>query len=163
MPFAKDARGVLDHTRTEKKSFLRIRIFDINRYSSDLAKKYNFQVIDLHYLVRDKAQHRCKDGMHYDALIHRQISTHLAQYLSAAFHPSLTKAENGNEDIRQICHDVICLMVKKCDEQLSRYDQERVEQFHRSAFRHPAPSENFNEKEMCLLYLIDQDEKHSRY
>ncbi|CAF1287345.1 unnamed protein product [Rotaria sordida] len=64
-PFSKDARGILDETRSEKKNFLRIRIFRINTFSSELAKNiYIFQVIDLHYLVRKRIQHRYKDGMH---------------------------------------------------------------------------------------------------
>ncbi len=153
-PFSKDARGVLDETRTEKKNFLRIRIFDINTFSSELAKKYNFQVIDLHYLVRKSVQHRCKDGMHYDALVHRQITTHIAHYISCGFNKNLSEYKIEDNDL--LCYDIIKSIINKIDYQITSCDKKILEEY-----RPLKMNFDLNEKEKQLLYLIDYYENNS--
>lgn len=150
---------MLDESRVEKKNFLRIRIFDVNRYSSELAKKYNFQVIDLHYLVRHQVEHRCKDGMHYDAFVHRQISTYIARYIACGFRQSAPKSQEHHEDIQWICHELICSLVEKCDEQINADHQRIINEYFHSDLYHE-PIENFDEKEKCLLYLMDHYENN---
>jgi hypothetical protein len=157
-PFSKDARGVLDETRSEKKKFLRIRIFDINRFSSQLAMKYNFQVVDLHYLVRQRVQHRCKDGMHYDALIHREITTHIARYISCGFYQSLPKPSHQHEATEMICEALIKSMIDKLDCQLTRTDQEIIDGYQGEHLLQQDMVEYFDEKEKQLLYVIDHCE-----
>ncbi|CAF0961671.1 unnamed protein product [Adineta steineri] len=158
-PFSRDARGVLDETRSDKKNFLRIRMFHINTFSSELAKKYNFQVIDLHYLLRKRVQHRCKDGMHYDALIHREITTHIARYISCGLNKNLLKYSNENQDDTLICYDIIKTIVNKIDYQISTFDKEIIDKYRPLNLKFPM-IENLNEKETDILYLIDYYENN---
>ena len=151
-PFSKDARGVLDETIFEKKNFLRIRIFHINTYSSELAKKYNFQVIDLHYLVRKFVQHRCKDGMHYDALIHRLITTEIARYIACGFNQNLPEYTNDND--KQICLDILQTILDKIDHQITEFDR-NILQTYRPTDMDFDLMVNLNEKEKNIFYLID--------
>ena len=159
-PFSKDARGVLDETRSEKKNFLRIRIFDINRFSSQLAMKYNFQVIDLHYLVRRRVQHRCKDGMHYDALIHREITTHIARYISCGFYQSLPKPSHQHEATEMICKALIESMIDKLDCRLAPADREIIDEYRGDHRTRQEMVEHFDEKEKQILYVIDHCENN---
>ena len=147
---------MLDGTVFEKKNFLRIRIFDINTFSSELAKKYNFQVIDLHYLVRKCVQHRCKDGMHYDALIHRQITTHIARYITCGLNRNLAEGVliDGEDDDEKVCYDILQKTLEKIDYQISELDRKIIQE------SRPSNSDfdlvvKLNEKEKYLLYLID--------
>ncbi|CAF0741881.1 unnamed protein product [Rotaria sp. Silwood1] len=159
-PFSKDARGVLDETRSEKKNFLRIRIFDINTFSSQLAKKYNFQVIDLHYLVRKCIQHRCKDGMHYDALIHREITTHIARYISCGLNKNLSNFNYDNEDNNDtVCYDIIKSIINNIDYQITSFDKQIIDKY-RSSHINFDMIENLNEKEKDVFYLMDYYENH---
>jgi hypothetical protein len=162
LPFAKDARAILNETNDEKKNFLRIRIFDVNHFSSQLAMKYNFQVLDLHYLVRQHVQHRCQDGMHYDATMHRTITTHIARYIACGFYQTLSKINCQQEDIVRICSDLLQSMIDKLDCKLTNNDRTIVEHYrqighHRSTML----SSQLTDKEQCLLYLIDHYESHS--
>ena len=160
MPFSKDARGVLDETRSEKKSFLRIRIFDVNTFSSELAKKYNFQVIDLHYLVRKRVQHRCRDGMHYNALIHREITTHIARYISYGLNKNLPICSQQNKDDHRICYNIIESIINKIDYQISSFDKKIIDDYRLSNLN-CSTMENLNEKEKDILCIIDYYENHS--
>ena len=159
MPFSKDARGVLDETRLEKKNFLRLRIFDVNRFSSALATTYNFQVLDLHYLVRRRAEHRSKDGMHYDASIHREISTHIARYISCGLGLSAANGTDSDEDHEKISGQALKSIVDKLDYQLEWSDRRLLDE-HRRADRTFFPIDQLNAKEESLLYLIDNYESH---
>ncbi|CAF3092491.1 unnamed protein product [Rotaria socialis] len=158
-PFSKNACGVLDETRSEKKNFLRIRIFDINTFSSQLAKKYNFQVIDLHYLVRKRTQHRCKDGMHYDAIIHREITTHIVRYIECGLNKNLSNSYNDDQDNNLICNDVIKSIINKIDYQITSDDKEILDKYRSSNFNFDM-IENLNEKETAVFYLLDHYENN---
>lgn len=154
MPFSKDARGVLDDTRSDKKNFLRIRIFHINAFSSQLAKKYNFQVIDLHHLARKRSEHRCKDGMHYDALIHREITTHIAHYISCGLNRNRSNIQNENGDNNSICKDIIKSIINKIDYQIPPFDREIMDKYRPSNINFDM-IENFDQKEKDIFYLLD--------
>ena len=125
-----------------------------------MAKKYNFQVIDLHYLLRKCAQYRCKDGMHYEALIHREITTHIAHYISCGIKKHSESQSQDNKDDRTICDDVLKMMIDKIDYQISAYDREILSR-RRPLIMDYDFMENLNEKERDVLHLIDYYENKS--
>lgn len=60
-------------------------IIEANFYSSRLAETYGLDVLDLHFHFRLSLQHRMADGVHWDALAHRRISSLLLQHAADAW------------------------------------------------------------------------------
>ncbi|TKS92566.1 PC-esterase domain-containing protein 1A [Collichthys lucidus] len=60
-------------------------IIEANFYSSRLAEAYGLDVLDLHFHFRLSLQHRMPDGVHWDALAHRRISSLLLQHAADAW------------------------------------------------------------------------------
>ncbi|TMS02447.1 PC-esterase domain-containing protein 1A, partial [Larimichthys crocea] len=60
-------------------------IIEANFYSSRLAEAYGLDVLDLHFHFRLSLQHRMPDGVHWDALAHRRISSLLLQHTADAW------------------------------------------------------------------------------
>ncbi|XP_051284520.1 PC-esterase domain-containing protein 1B-like isoform X1 [Dicentrarchus labrax] len=60
-------------------------IIEANFYSGRLAEAYGLDVLDLHFHFRLSLQHRMPDGVHWDALAHRHISSLLLQHIADAW------------------------------------------------------------------------------
>ncbi|XP_063757384.1 LOW QUALITY PROTEIN: PC-esterase domain-containing protein 1A-like [Eleginops maclovinus] len=65
-------------------------IIEANFYSSYLADAYGLDVLDLHFHFRFSLQHRMPDGIHWDALAHRHISSLVLQHAASAWGVDLT-------------------------------------------------------------------------
>ncbi|XP_051284652.1 PC-esterase domain-containing protein 1A-like [Dicentrarchus labrax] len=66
-------------------SQLRQDVIEANFYSGTLADAYGMDVLDLHYQFRFFLQHRTKDGVHWNALAHRRITSLLLQHSAQAW------------------------------------------------------------------------------
>jgi predicted secreted Zn-dependent protease len=102
-------------------------------------------------------QHRCKDGMHYDALIHREITTHIARYIACGLNKNLPELKNEDNDA--LCYDIIQSIIDKIDYQITSFDKKIIEKYRPMKFNFDM-MENLNEKEKDILYLIDYYENN---
>ncbi|KAK2860457.1 hypothetical protein Q7C36_004623 [Tachysurus vachellii] len=64
---------------------LRYDVIEGNFYGAMLADAYGLDVLDLHFLFRFSLQHRMKDGVHWNALAHRQITCLLLAHAAQAW------------------------------------------------------------------------------
>lgn len=64
---------------------LRHDVIEANFYSGTLADSYGMDVLDLHFHFRFSLQHRTKDGVHWNALAHRRITSLLLQHSAQAW------------------------------------------------------------------------------
>ncbi|XP_033962022.1 PC-esterase domain-containing protein 1A-like [Pseudochaenichthys georgianus] len=60
-------------------------LIEANFYCSQLADAYGLDVLDLHFHFRFSLQHRMPDGVHWDALAHRRISSLLLGHAADAW------------------------------------------------------------------------------
>ncbi|XP_042256792.1 PC-esterase domain-containing protein 1B-like isoform X2 [Thunnus maccoyii] len=60
-------------------------IIEANLYSGRLADAYGLDILDLHFHFRLNLQNRMPDGVHWDALAHRRISSLLLQHAADAW------------------------------------------------------------------------------
>ncbi|TNN37381.1 PC-esterase domain-containing protein 1A [Liparis tanakae] len=60
-------------------------VIEANFYGGRLAEEYGFDVLDLHFHFRFSLQHRRPDGVHWDALAHRHISSLLLRHAADAW------------------------------------------------------------------------------
>jgi len=92
--------------------------------------------------------------MHYDALIHRQITTHIARYISCGLNKNLLEYKIEDNDL--LCYDIIKSIINKIDYQITSSDKKILEEY-----RPLKMNFDLNEKEKQLLYLIDYYENNS--
>uniref|UniRef100_A0A087Y8X7 Family with sequence similarity 113 n=1 Tax=Poecilia formosa TaxID=48698 RepID=A0A087Y8X7_POEFO len=64
---------------------LRYDIIEANFYSMKLADFNGLDVVDLHFYFRHNLHHRMPDGIHWDVLAHRRISSLLIKHVSDAW------------------------------------------------------------------------------
>ncbi|XP_077453008.1 PC-esterase domain-containing protein 1A isoform X2 [Stigmatopora argus] len=88
--------GFLVPEISHKASHLRHDVIEANFYSGTLAAAYNLDVLDLHFHFRFSLQHRAKDGVHWNALAHRRISTLLSLHAADAWGVELPLAACEN-------------------------------------------------------------------
>ncbi|XP_062305365.1 PC-esterase domain-containing protein 1A-like isoform X2 [Osmerus eperlanus] len=74
---------------------LRYDIVEANFYAGKLADAYGLDVLDLHFLFRFSLQHRMRDGVHWNALAHRRISTLLLRHAAQAWGVALPDPSEG--------------------------------------------------------------------
>uniref|UniRef100_A0A8C7CQ12 Family with sequence similarity 113 n=1 Tax=Oncorhynchus kisutch TaxID=8019 RepID=A0A8C7CQ12_ONCKI len=60
-------------------------VIQANFYSSKMADAYGLDVLDLHFQFRFSLEHRMKDGVHWNSLAHRRITTLLLQHAAEAW------------------------------------------------------------------------------
>lgn len=70
---------------------LRFDVIEANLYGAVLANAYGLDILDLHFLFRFNLQHRMNDGVHWNALAHRQISCLLLAHVAQAWGVELPK------------------------------------------------------------------------
>ncbi|XP_023146543.1 PC-esterase domain-containing protein 1A isoform X2 [Amphiprion ocellaris] len=86
MPLGERIRGgFLVQEIEHKAAQLRYDVVEANFYSGTLADEYGMDVLDLHFQFRFSLQHRTKDGVHWNALAHRRITTLLLQHIAEAW------------------------------------------------------------------------------
>ncbi|XP_044040856.1 PC-esterase domain-containing protein 1A-like isoform X2 [Siniperca chuatsi] len=68
-----------------KAPHLRYDVIEANFYSGTLADAYRMDVLDLHFQFRFSLHHRTKDGVHWNALAHRRITSLLLQHTAQAW------------------------------------------------------------------------------
>uniref|UniRef100_A0A3Q2XEJ0 Family with sequence similarity 113 n=1 Tax=Hippocampus comes TaxID=109280 RepID=A0A3Q2XEJ0_HIPCM len=81
-----------------KASHLRHDVIEANFYSGVLAEAFKVDVLDLHFHFRFSLQHRTKDGIHWNALAHRQISTLLSLHAADAWGVELPRRSLGDDE-----------------------------------------------------------------
>ncbi|XP_077399970.1 PC-esterase domain-containing protein 1A isoform X2 [Vanacampus margaritifer] len=77
--------GFLVPEISHKEAHLRHDVIEANFYSRVLAEAYKVDVLDLHFRFRFSLQNRTSDGVHWNALAHRQISTLLSLHAADAW------------------------------------------------------------------------------
>ncbi|XP_045577792.1 PC-esterase domain-containing protein 1A isoform X4 [Salmo salar] len=60
-------------------------VIQANFYSSKMAVAYGLDVLDLHFQFRFSLEHRMKDGVHWNSVAHRRITTLLLQHAAEAW------------------------------------------------------------------------------
>ncbi|XP_029616416.1 PC-esterase domain-containing protein 1A isoform X4 [Salmo trutta] len=60
-------------------------VIQANFYSSKMAVAYGLDVLDLHFQFRFSLGHRMKDGVHWNSVAHRRITTLLLQHAAEAW------------------------------------------------------------------------------
>lgn len=68
-----------------KAPLLRDDVIEANFYSATLANSYGMDVLDLHYHFRFSLQHRTNDGVHWNALAHRWLTSLLIKHIAEAW------------------------------------------------------------------------------
>uniref|UniRef100_A0A3Q3LPC6 Uncharacterized protein n=1 Tax=Mastacembelus armatus TaxID=205130 RepID=A0A3Q3LPC6_9TELE len=68
-----------------KASRLRNDVIEANFYSGTVADAYGMDVLDFHFQFRFSLQHRTRDGVHWNALAHRRITSLLLQHVAQAW------------------------------------------------------------------------------
>ncbi|XP_047459693.1 PC-esterase domain-containing protein 1A isoform X2 [Mugil cephalus] len=92
MPLAENIKGGFLVPEIEHKApQLRYDVIEANFYSGTLADAYGMDVLDLHFLFRFSLHHRTKDGVHWNAIAHRMISSLLLQHAAQAWGVILTR------------------------------------------------------------------------
>ncbi|XP_032399837.1 PC-esterase domain-containing protein 1A isoform X1 [Etheostoma spectabile] len=64
---------------------LRYDVIEANFYSRTLADAYGMDVLDLHFHFRSSLHHRTFDGVHWNAIAHREITCLLLQHSAQAW------------------------------------------------------------------------------
>ncbi|KAJ4949516.1 hypothetical protein JOQ06_021027 [Pogonophryne albipinna] len=77
--------GFLVQEIEHKASHLRYDVIDANFFSGTLADAYGMDALDLHFHFRFSLQHRTKDGVHWNTLAHRKITSLLLQHVARAW------------------------------------------------------------------------------
>jgi predicted secreted Zn-dependent protease len=86
--------------------------------------------------------------MHYDALIHREITTHIARYISCGL--NRINDQTKNED----CSDILKSILDQIDQKITPIDQKILNEYRTRNINFDT-IETLNEKEKQLMYLID--------
>lgn len=64
---------------------LRFDVIEANYFGATLADEYGFDVLDFHFQFRFSLQHRMQDGVHWNAVAHRQITCLLLEHVAQAW------------------------------------------------------------------------------
>ncbi|XP_029944304.1 PC-esterase domain-containing protein 1A-like [Salarias fasciatus] len=68
---------------------LRFDVIEANFFSGTLADAYNLDVVDLHFHFRFSLHRRTNDGVHWDNVAHRRITSVLLQHAADAWERSV--------------------------------------------------------------------------
>ncbi|XP_041821625.1 PC-esterase domain-containing protein 1A [Chelmon rostratus] len=86
MPLGEKIKGGFLVPEIEHKApQLRQDVIEANFYSGTLADSYGMDVLDLHFQFRFSLHHRTSDGVHWNALAHRRITSLLLQHSARAW------------------------------------------------------------------------------
>ncbi|XP_022614081.1 PC-esterase domain-containing protein 1A-like [Seriola dumerili] len=86
MPLAEKIKGGFLVPEIEHKApQLRYDVIEANFYSGTLADAHGMDVLDLHFQFRFSLHHRTNDGVHWNAIAHRRITSLLLQHAAQAW------------------------------------------------------------------------------
>ncbi|XP_066537874.1 PC-esterase domain-containing protein 1A isoform X2 [Hoplias malabaricus] len=78
---------------------LRFDVIEANFYGAKLANAYGLDVLDLHFQFRFSLHHRMKDGVHWNAVAHRQITCLVLAHAAQAWGVELpSNTSTGTHD-----------------------------------------------------------------
>lgn len=105
MPLGEKLRGgFLVPEIAHMASELRFDVIEANFFSGTLADAYKLDVVDLHFHFRFSLQHRTNDGVHWNHVAHRRITSVLLQHAADAWGVTLksltTAAEYSLQEIQ---------------------------------------------------------------
>ena len=86
--------------------------------------------------------------MHYDALIHREITTHIARYISCG----LNRIDHQLKD--EDCLDILKSIIDQIDYEITTFDRKILDEY-RTMNTNLDMNANLSEKEKQLMYFID--------
>nr|XP_057924022.1 PC-esterase domain-containing protein 1A isoform X2 [Doryrhamphus excisus] len=96
MPLAETIKGgFLVPEISDRAAHLRHDVIEANFYSGAVANAYKVDVLDLHFNFRFSLHHRTKDGVHWNALAHRRITTLLTLHVANAWGVKLPLDSNA--------------------------------------------------------------------
>lgn len=86
MPVSNNIRGgfLLDHINFLS-DVLRLDQLMANFFASQVISDFKFDLIDLHYMFRNRIHHRKDDGIHWDDTTHREITNILVSHICKAW------------------------------------------------------------------------------
>lgn len=97
---------------------LRYDVIEANFYSGTLADAYGMDVLDLHFQFRFSLHHRMKDGVHWNAVAHRKITSLLLQHAAEAWGVILpcpvTVYGERKSGVTRTCRKIFCTSRIKC-------------------------------------------------
>nr|XP_046236395.1 PC-esterase domain-containing protein 1A isoform X2 [Scatophagus argus] len=173
MPLAERIKGGFLVPEIEHKApQLRHDVIEANFYSGNLADSYGIDVLDLHFQFRFSLRHRTKDGVHWNALAHRRITSLLLQHTAQAWGvimPCPVTVEYAEVADKQPPHRHAAKHAGGCRmESVSNYVHPRVtscwsNKEHPSRGYYNGYSEEFVSDSLCSGYLdFDEDNRKSR-
>ncbi|BFZ01135.1 hypothetical protein BsWGS_04175 [Bradybaena similaris] len=74
-------------------SRLRIDIIEANYYAQKVASRFGFDVLDLHFYLRQNLNMRADDGIHWDKKAHRAISNLILTHIFEAWRISIPRKQ----------------------------------------------------------------------
>ncbi|KAM6909431.1 PC-esterase domain-containing protein 1A [Xenentodon cancila] len=86
-----------------KAPHLRYDVIEANFYCQNVADFYERDVLDLHFHFRLSLHHRMKDGVHWNAIAHRWITSLLLQHIAQAWGVKLTLPLTAVENTEVTC------------------------------------------------------------
>ncbi|KAM3589919.1 uncharacterized protein V6R79_000022 [Siganus canaliculatus] len=93
MPLGTRIRGGFLVPEIEHKApSLRQDVIEANFYSGTLANAYGMDVLDLHFHFRFSLEHRIRDGVHWNAIAHRKITSLVLQHSAHAWGVDLSSS-----------------------------------------------------------------------
>lgn len=84
---------------------LRFDVIEANYFGATLANEYGFDVLDLHFQFRFSLQHRMQDGVHWNAVVHRQITCLLLEHVAQGWGVDLPNLDMLKADNHPPLHD----------------------------------------------------------
>ncbi|XP_061566168.1 PC-esterase domain-containing protein 1A [Cololabis saira] len=91
MPLAERIKGGFLVPEIEHKAaHLRYDVIEANFYCQTVADVYERDVLDLHFQFRLSLHHRSKDGVHWNSIAHRWITSLLLKHIAQAWGVKLT-------------------------------------------------------------------------
>ncbi|TRY87672.1 hypothetical protein DNTS_013619, partial [Danionella cerebrum] len=79
---------------------LRFDVVEANFLGATLASEFGFDVLDLHFQFRFSLQHRMHDGVHWNAIAHRKITTLLLEHMAEAWGVALPRHDQQIPDFK---------------------------------------------------------------
>ncbi|ELT87625.1 hypothetical protein CAPTEDRAFT_53584, partial [Capitella teleta] len=86
MPLAEKIRGGFFIEQIDfMNDVIRVDVMIGNFHAAKAAHDHGMDVLDLHFHFRSMLEHRKKDGVHWDARVHRRISNMLMKHVASAW------------------------------------------------------------------------------
>lgn len=83
LPISKNVRGGFLIPEVEfMNSTLRLDILEANFYAQQVVVSHGYDLLDLHYYLRNQLHRRAGDGVHWDQTAHRRMTNLLLTHIS---------------------------------------------------------------------------------